>query len=385
MKFVPPVLFLLFGIALVGLWGLERKLRFARILAAGFCVLALAMFSHFGGIPPEVRQNAVVSGFLYVASMVLIGDGMLQRSGKRFPAWLALLYLTGITGALWYYAYIDRDLIARIYVLNFGMGAILLHAAWRARFLIRGSWTDRALLLLLLLSGLHFFPRTLLTIGSVSMPTTPQQFGQTEFWHMVVLSTSLLGAMGGLCLLGIIVVDIVSKLRQERDLDPLTGVLNRRGLERSIRRLEAVERGLIRVVAACDLDRFKAINDTYGHYAGDAVLSTFAEIIRRNVRKGDIVARTGGEEFVLVLDHISEEEAFAFSERVRRAVETGRFPGVSAMEPVTCSFGLARALPGEPFWTTVRRADKALYQAKRSGRNQTRAEWQADNHADARA
>jgi len=124
---------------------------------------------------------------------------------------------------------------------------------------------------------------------------------------------------------------------------------------------------------------------TYGHYAGDAVLSTFAEIIRRNVRKGDIVARTGGEEFVLVLDHISEEEAFAFSERVRRAVETGRFPGVSAMEPVTCSFGLARALPGEPFWTTVRRADKALYQAKRSGRNQTRAEWQADNHADARA
>jgi len=383
MKFVPPVLFLLFGIALIGLWALEPKLRYARTLAAGFCVLSLAMFSHFAGIPPEIRLNAVVSGFLYAASMVLVGDGILQRSGKYFPAWLILFYLLGITGGLWYYAYVDRDLIARIYILNFGMGAILLHAVWRARFLIAGTWTDRSLLLLLFVSGLHFFPRTLLTIRSVGLPTTPQQFGKTEFWQTLVLSTSFIGAAGGLCLLGILVVDIVSKLRQERDLDPLTGVLNRRGLDRSIRKLNAVEPGLIRVVAICDLDRFKAINDTYGHDAGDAVLSAFAEIIRQNVRKGDIVARTGGEEFVLVLDNISEEQAFAFSERVRKAVEKARFPGVSAIEPVTCSFGLARSMPGEPFRKTLKRADETLYQAKRAGRNQTRAEWQAGIEADA--
>ncbi|WEX08420.1 GGDEF domain-containing protein [Chelativorans sp. AA-79] len=378
MKFVPPVLFLLFGIALFGLWALERKLRFAMTLAVGFCVLSLAMFSQFAGLPPDIGQNAVISGFLYAASMALVGDGILQRSGKRFPAWLAALYLAGITGGLWYFFYIDRNLIARIYILNFGMGLILLHAAWRARFLFAGTWTDKALLFLLLVSGLHFFPRTLLTIRSVTMPTTPRQFGETDFWHALVLSTSIIGAMGGLCLLAILVVDIVSKLRQERDLDPLTGVLNRRGLERQSRRLEKVEAGSTSVIVVCDLDRFKAINDTYGHHVGDTVLAAFAEIIRQNVRKQDIVARTGGEEFVLVLRDISQDQAFGFSERVRKAVEKTRFIGVSAIEPVTCCFGLARIRPGEPLWASLKRADKALYQAKRAGRNQTRAEWQAD-------
>jgi len=378
MKFVPPVLFLLFGAAFVGLWALERKLRFALVLAAGFCGLSLAMLTHFTGLPHDIGQNAVLSGFLYVAAMLLVAEGILQRSALRFPSGLAVLYLAAVSGGLWYFFYVDRSLVARIYILNFGMGLVLLHAAWYARPLLSGTRTDKALLLLLVVCGLHFLPRTFLTVSSVSGVTSPQEFGRTDFWHALVLTTSLIGAAGGLSLLGILVVDMVSKLRQERDLDPLTGVLNRRGLERYARRRRREQSRFTRVVAICDLDRFKAINDTHGHDVGDDVLATFANIIRRNIREGDIVARTGGEEFVLILERVSEEQAFAFAERIRRAVERTRFHGVNAGDSVTCSFGLARVEPGEPFWMSLKRADKALYVAKRAGRNQTCAEWQTE-------
>jgi diguanylate cyclase (GGDEF)-like protein len=375
MKFVPPVLFLLFGAAFVGVWALERKLRFAVTLAAAFWTLALAMLSQVVGVPPDGGHNALVSGALYAAAMLLVGDWMQRRSGEWFPASLAALYLVGIVGGLWYFYYVDRNLIVRVYILNFGMGLILLHSCWLARSLLRGSWTDKALFWLLALFGFHFIPRTFFTIGSVVRRTTPQEFAQTEFWQTVVLTTSVIGAAGGLCLLGILVVDIVSKLRHERDLDPLTGLFNRRGLERHAGGVRDARPGHTRVVVVCDLDRFKAINDTYGHDVGDAVLTAFAGIIRENVRKDDVVARTGGEEFVLVLERISELQAFALAERIRKAVEKTRFHGVRANEPVTCSFGLAAVAGGEPFWSSLKRADKALYEAKRRGRNQTCPDW----------
>ncbi|WP_309083874.1 GGDEF domain-containing protein [Chelativorans sp.] len=375
MKFVPPVLFLLFGFALAGLWALERKLRFALTLAAGFGTLSLAMFSQFGGWPPDIGRNAVISGTLYVLGALLVGEGILQRSGRRFPSVVAVAYIVAVAGGLWYFFYVDRSLIARIYILNFGMALVLLHACWLARHLTAGTRTDKALFYLLLICGLHFLPRTLISIRSAVGVTTPEQFGQTEFWQSLMLTTTLLGAAAGLCLLGILVVDVVSKLRQERDLDPLTGVLNRRGLDRYTKRGEEPSPGLIRVAAICDLDKFKAINDSFGHDIGDAVLTQFAEIIRQNMRSGDVLARTGGEEFALVLEDITEEQALALAERVRSAVEAANFPGLGRGR-VTCSFGLARILPGEAFWASLKRADKALYEAKGAGRNRIRAEWQ---------
>jgi two-component system cell cycle response regulator len=155
--------------------------------------------------------------------------------------------------------------------------------------------------------------------------------------------------------------------------DPLTGLYNRRyargHLEALIARQEGAGQGL--AAMALDLDRFKAINDTHGHAAGDEVLREFARRLRESVRGIDLVARIGGEEFLVVMPDILPEHARSVAERVRAAVECAgfRLPGRAAPIGVTVSIGLAFHLPGEPAAALIERADAALYRSKNSGRN----------------
>lgn len=155
--------------------------------------------------------------------------------------------------------------------------------------------------------------------------------------------------------------------------DPLTGLYNRRyannHLESLIARQEAVGQGL--AAMALDLDRFKAINDTHGHAAGDEVLREFARRLRESVRGIDLVARTGGEEFLVVMPDIAPEHAESVAERVRRSVESAGFPlpGLAVPLDVTVSIGLAFHRPGDPASALLERADAALYASKSAGRN----------------
>ncbi len=155
--------------------------------------------------------------------------------------------------------------------------------------------------------------------------------------------------------------------------DPLTGLYNWRytnnHLESLIARHQPGGRGLAAMML--DLDRFKSINDSHGHGAGDEVLREFARRLRENVRSIDLVSRVGGEEFLVVMPDILPENAERVAERVRGAVEEAGFQldGVPAPLPVTVSIGLAFHRPGEAGNALINRADAALYASKNSGRN----------------
>ena len=155
--------------------------------------------------------------------------------------------------------------------------------------------------------------------------------------------------------------------------DPLTGLYNRRyansHLEALIARREAGGLGLAAMIL--DLDRFKLINDTHGHAAGDEVLREFARRLRENVRGIDLVSRVGGEEFLVVMPDIQPAHAEGVAERVRSAVENAGFDldGLAPPLRVTVSIGLAFHRPGESGTTLIDRADRALYTSKSSGRN----------------
>ncbi len=155
--------------------------------------------------------------------------------------------------------------------------------------------------------------------------------------------------------------------------DPLTGVGNRRRLEQAItvevNRAERTGGGLCAVMA--DLDRFKRVNDTYGHEAGDKVLAAFGDVLRRRTREIDIAARFGGEEFIVLMPTTSLQDATAAAERIRAAVAELRVEPMP--EPITASFGVAERLAGEPGDALLRRVDAALYEAKRLGRNRVMA------------
>ena len=157
--------------------------------------------------------------------------------------------------------------------------------------------------------------------------------------------------------------------------DSLTGLPNRRAVEHwAARELSgALRHDFPFWVVMADLDRFKAVNDTYGHDAGDQVLKEFATILNANTRASNICGRIGGEEFVLVLAHVDQAGVQIVIERIRQQLSARAFAFGAATMNVTASFGVAGVQGKEThqFAQMLREADAALYAAKRNGRNRT--------------
>jgi two-component system cell cycle response regulator len=156
-------------------------------------------------------------------------------------------------------------------------------------------------------------------------------------------------------------------------VDALTGLHNRRYLETHLAGLleQSANRGSPLSLMVLDIDHFKAINDTYGHDAGDEVLRGFAQRVKVGVREADLVCRLGGEEFVVIMPEAEQRYAASIAERVRQLVEAEPFPieGGARSIKVTVSIGLAEARGDRSPDAFFRRADKALYRAKNEGRN----------------
>ncbi len=168
-------------------------------------------------------------------------------------------------------------------------------------------------------------------------------------------------------------------LEEMAHTDPLTALPNRRALDEwSGRQLRGAARhGYPLWIVHADLDSFKSINDTYGHDAGDQVLKEFAAILKEYTRASDICGRMGGDEFLLVLTHVDERHIQLTVERLREQFASKKFCFGGTNITVTASFGACGFMGKEPpeFSTLVQQADRALYCAKRAGRNQIKIEF----------
>ena len=163
-----------------------------------------------------------------------------------------------------------------------------------------------------------------------------------------------------------------AELRNLAVTDTLTGVWNRRhGTELLTADLSARRPGQALSLLMLDIDHFKTINDTFGHQAGDHVLIEIASRLRRSLRGSDMVARWGGEEFVVLLRDCALPDALRLAEDIRAAIAELPF---GAMGSLTVSVGVAEARASEDLTTWLERADQALYRAKRSGRNEVAAD-----------
>jgi len=165
---------------------------------------------------------------------------------------------------------------------------------------------------------------------------------------------------------------LMEMLSRRAQIDGLTGLWNRAHFnDRMASELSSRARsGGDLALAMCDLDRFKSLNDTFGHPAGDTVLEGFAGVLNAELRSYDIACRYGGEEFAIILPDTTSEQALAVCERVRMALEGrrwGNYPAVRA----TASFGLTssgmRGASDAAAWVSA--ADSAMYQSKQHGRN----------------
>jgi len=158
------------------------------------------------------------------------------------------------------------------------------------------------------------------------------------------------------------------QLSREALEDPLTGLGNRRYFEQRVSELRASGEAAV-TIAIGDIDHFKRVNDDFSHAIGDDVLREVGAMFRRCFRPQDVVARFGGEEFVVAIVGSTEEQAARAAERLRASIEGHDWQSLRAGLAVTISLGLARLSSGGDIDAAVERADAALYAAKRAGRN----------------
>jgi diguanylate cyclase (GGDEF)-like protein len=164
----------------------------------------------------------------------------------------------------------------------------------------------------------------------------------------------------------------MAALREQADRDPLTGVRNRRYLDRARAGATGALPGPVSL-AILDLDHFKSINDSFGHHTGDAVLVRAAELLVEHVRADDVVIRTGGEEFAVLMPACDARRAAAVCERLRAVIHRERWHALARGLAVTASIGVVSAPDATALDELGRRADERLYAAKRAGRNRVAA------------
>jgi diguanylate cyclase (GGDEF)-like protein len=213
-------------------------------------------------------------------------------------------------------------------------------------------------------------------VHGIALLAMPAGQGNADRWVDVVVSVSVVAVVT--CYLSERNQRLVNELVAEARVDPLTGLLNRRGLQE---RMEVEVARMLRdgsTLAAVmfDIDHFKRVNDVYGHEVGDRVLAWIGSLLAQQTRGVDVAARSGGEEFVVILPAAGVKEALAFAERVRTTVQhctegdRRGDHGLPSGVALTISAGVAVSASSTAE-ALVESADRALYAAKHGGRNQS--------------
>lgn len=191
---------------------------------------------------------------------------------------------------------------------------------------------------------------------------------KTQYWYQVIASNSLMLLLLFCAILLSYLYDQINNIYLTSIKDPMTGLFNRRYFnEQSLVLLSHLKReNREGFFIMCDIDKFKNINDTYGHDVGDSVIISFADTLKSIVRKEDLLARFGGEEFVIMLPEIQQSDAIKLAERLR--TETEKL--IINRLKFTASFGVAEInLNLKNLDKAIKNADEALYLAKNNGRN----------------
>jgi diguanylate cyclase (GGDEF)-like protein len=369
-----PSIALVLASTFLVLWLYQRHRRHIASLAAGYACGAAAFLLQYFVLPVGPHPTKLVSVTLFLASGLLICGAVIRRYGRPVPETAFAALAIGAIGTVSWFLFVEPDLTWRIYAINFALGAMSLLVAAEMRAVPHKGLIDWVILAAALLSGLNFIVRTLLVVHVYGAVEPYSAFHGSIYWTTVILSHAVLSIVNALALVTGTTLEVIAELQRKSETDPLSGLLNRRGFEEQASAMLAVNdcKGLASLVL-CDLDHFKAVNDSLGHAAGDRVIAAFAELLRRTAPQGSVVGRIGGEEFAIVLANANVTVARLFAEGTRSAfagMEVDRLPPERRF---TASFGIAERGAGEGMSALLSRADAALYEAKNVGRDRVRA------------
>jgi diguanylate cyclase (GGDEF)-like protein len=374
-----PAIALVLAAAFLALWLHMRHRRYLAVLAAGYMGSAVGFLLQYFLLPLvgfEVSRLASCIAFT-IAACCLAG-AVVARYGRKVPyAGIGALACGGVAGFCWF-MFAQPDLTWRVYAVNFAFGGIAMLVAAELRPVRRNGPTEMVLFVLSLLSGLNFFARTIVATSMHGPFVNYDGFYSSVYWTTALLSHALLSLLIALSLFTAAALDVMATLKSDSHTDPLSRLLNRRGFEeRAASMLERCTKARFPVaLVLADLDHFKAINDLHGHAAGDRVIADFAGKLRLAAGTRGVAGRIGGEEFAVLLPLADLAAARLFAEAVRAVFSAGVVDGLPAGVKVTASFGVAARTGHEGLEPLMRRADDALYKAKKNGRDSVRLSYQ---------
>ncbi|WP_416796833.1 diguanylate cyclase domain-containing protein [Ciceribacter azotifigens] len=234
----------------------------------------------------------------------------------------------------------------------------------------RRSAADMTLFSMLSLSA-AYFPLKAYVAVAVGAGATAGGYLASKFALVSQGLGAVLIVATGLAMVGVFVKEAIEDAVARSDIDPLSGIFNRRGFARRVApHLDRVSATSAGALILADIDHFKRINDNFGHHAGDIVIQTFARVLRDAAPTDAEVARIGGEEFAIYIPAIDGELARECACNIRGAMSAVSLGQFCNNETITASFGVASVLGGDTLERAMQRADTALYAAKAAGRDQ---------------
>jgi diguanylate cyclase (GGDEF)-like protein len=367
------VLSLFFGVSIVMATAMAVAwLHFGRqkhvlTWTASYSVAILQWAANAGGFFLNSGLFYALAGLGLVTSASLLAIGIRQRSGRPVP-----IRLFGIPAAV---AAIATG-IAVSPVGNQAMQGMIVPAFVGVLVAISAislwprerSFTPPELFFF---SILVIFALAQMGLAGAALLISGPEQGKNLYRAILAISMPTIYAGVGVAAVLVVAGDLAQQLRRQIRHDPLTDILNRRGLEESAEQAIAQARrhGRPLALVVCDLDGFKALNDSYGHIAGDQALRGFAQLLTGAIRRSDLVGRMGGDEFGLLLTDTNAIAAAEVMERVR--TEFGHFNLPRYPEAnLRASFGVAELIDSDTELEDVfERADAALYSAKKDGKD----------------
>lgn len=368
-----PGIGLLFAVAFFLLW-LNRRDRYVAYAAGAYTASAIAFLILDVGpaLPYELHRIPANIGFL--ATGALFAAAIIRRYGLPVP-WRAMAVTSTVSMAFFLWFLLGSLSIGgRILSISIGAGiiaAMVVRALWplKKRYVI-----DRVLFWVAALSALNLIARPIVLLSLGGGFDSYDGFQQSVYWTTVQFTQAMVSITAAISLMVAVAIDQISELRRQVDDDKLSGLLNRRGFEAkagsALRRYLDDDRPVALMIA--DLDRFKQINDSYGHAVGDAIIAAFGAHVRAIGPAEMIAGRIGGEEFALLISSAGIETARQFAEAVRIGLAPAAADRIPSTLVPTTSIGLTIGTPGANLSALMHEADQALYEAKRTGRNRVR-------------
>lgn len=365
---IVPLCALLQGSVLIGCWAAMRPHRYLLWIAASYIISSVPLAAQSLMETSQLATWSVATSAFYLVGIWCGAKGMADKSGVSAYPRLALCLIAVTLSLLFYFSIINDQLWKRMIILNTALSILIalpLKGVWHKAS--SPQFIERLLRISFVILVAYAFFRT----GTISIFMTPEitgQFTQSGYWLLMLACSMLISLWFTFVLLACAAKDTFMILQHERNQDPLTRLLNRRAFfELAEFNIKSVYKEPWAVIM-CDIDHFKKINDTWGHAAGDQVLKMVGESLLSQSRKEDLVARFGGEEFVILMTCHDVTMVSTVAQRMRLEISQLVLPNIPVT--LTASFGVAMAEDGMLLEDTLAQADDFLYQAKHAGRNQ---------------